>query len=664
MIRIRPLCAGVMAVLLAFGGNAAVLAAEQGAATGGARVGTAVAAADDLDVSPSELRAMLERFAEDRGSLARVYAVRLSETRSARFQQFYTEWRDRLAKVNFDSLSLDGRVDYVLFKNHLDHQLLEIDIEAKRLAEMKPLIPFAAAIIELEEARRKMLAVDARRAAETLHRLKDEIEETQKRVEAGIRKEERAGRGERAEKDEKSKEEGAKGEEEEKKIEPIRVKKAVAHRGVGGVGSLRSTLRDWFRFYNEYDPVFTWWADAPYKEADEALEDYAKFLAEKVVGVKLQAEPRPGQPREGGAQATRRPGGDRPATVARAGDASDIVGDPIGREALLAELKHEMIPYTPEELIEIAKKELAWCDAEMLKASRELGFGDDWRKALEYVKMQHVEPGKQPELIRELALEATRYVEENDLVTVPPLAKEDWGMRMMSAERQLVNPFFLGGADITVSYPTAGMSHEQKLMSMRGNNRHFARATVHHELIPGHHLQGFMTDRYKPYRRIFSTPFWGEGWALYWELLLWDRGFAQSPENRIGMLFWRMHRCARIIFSLSFHLEKMTPQEAIDFLVERVGHERENATAEVRRSFESGQYGALYQAAYLLGGLQLYSLHRELVGGGKMTDRAFHDAVLRENRIPIEMLRALLTKQAPAHEFKSNWKFYGANPDP
>ncbi|MGH9860537.1 MAG: hypothetical protein ACRD5F_10990, partial [Candidatus Acidiferrales bacterium] len=184
MIRIRSFCAGVMAVLLAFGGNAAVLAAEQArSSTGGsARIG-AMAAEADLDTSPSELRAMLERFAEDRGSLARVYPVRLSETRSARFRQFYTEWRDRLAKVNFDSLSLDGRVDYVLFKNHLDHQLLELDIEAKRLAEMKPLIPFAGAIIELEEARRKMLPVDARRAAETLNRLKDEIEETQKRAE-------------------------------------------------------------------------------------------------------------------------------------------------------------------------------------------------------------------------------------------------------------------------------------------------------------------------------------------------------------------------------------------------------------------------------------------------------------------------------------------------
>ncbi len=181
------------------------------------------------------------------------------------------------------------------------------------------------------------------------------------------------------------------------------------------------------------------------------------------------------------------------------------------------------------------------------------------------------------------------------------------------------------------------------MMSMRGNNIHFSRATVFHEVIPGHHLQGYMTARYKSYRRLFSTPFWGEGWALYWELLLWDRGFAKSPENRIGMLFWRMHRCARIIFSLSFHLEKMTPKECIDLLVDRIGHERDNATAEVRRSFTTS-YGPLYQAAYLLGGLQLRALHRELVESGKMTDRDFHDAILKENEIPIEMVRASIDR--------------------
>ena len=139
--------------------------------------------------------------------------------------------------------------------------------------------------------------------------------------------------------------------------------------------------------------------------------------------------------------------------------------------------------------------------------------------------------------------------------------------------------------------------------------------------------------------------------------MLWDKGFAKSPENRVGMLFWHMHRCARIIFSLSFHLEKMTPQQCIDLLVDQIGHERDNATAEVRRSFTTS-YGPLYQAAYLLGGLQLRALHRDLVESGKMTDRDFHDRILKENGIPIEMVRALLAERKLTPNFRPDWKFY------
>jgi uncharacterized protein (DUF885 family) len=220
-----------------------------------------------------------------------------------------------------------------------------------------------------------------------------------------------------------------------------------------------------------------------------------------------------------------------------------------------------------------------------------------------------------------------------------------------------VNPYFTGGEVISVSYPTQEMSHEDKLMSLRGNNIHFARATVHHELIPGHHLQGFMSARHNTHRRMFRTPFWVEGWALYWEMLLWDLDFPRSAEDRVGMLFWRRHRCARIIFSLSFHLGRMTAEEAIEFLIERVGHERNNATAEVRRSFTGG-YGPLYQAAYMLGGLQIRALHRDLVESGKMTNREFHDAVLKENAIPIEMIRASLTGETLTRDFRSKWRFY------
>jgi uncharacterized protein (DUF885 family) len=621
----------------------------------GANTASARIDLDDLDRSQSEMRSAIERYVVDRGSLSRSYPVEISPARQARFKQFYSEWLAAIGKMNFDAMSHDGKVDYLLFKNHLNHELQQLEIQGKSLAEIAVLVPFAQTITGLAEARRRMEKIDAPKTAALLNDLNKQIEAARRSVESGLR------------------------------AEPGKVKKSVANRTVSTVNNLRGTLRTWFGYYNGYDPLFTWWVDEPYKAVDQSLGNYATFLSERVVGLRradgaptlAEARPGAGAGQGGGGFGGGRGGGGGAgagggfgggqrgnfgggggAAGARPGDSSDIIGDPIGREALMVELAAEMIPYTPEELITIANKELDWCENEMKKASRELGYGDDWHKALEHVKSKYVEPGKQTELIRDLALEAIEYIEKNDLITVPPLARESWRMEMMSPERQLVNPFFTGGETISVSYPTNSMSHEQKMMSMRGNNPHFSRATVHHELIPGHHLQGFMTARYKPYRSLFGTPFWGEGWALYWELLLWDRGFAKTPEDRIGFLFWRSHRCARIIFSLSFHLEKMTPQQCIDLLIQRVGHEPENATAEVRRSF-AGSYGPLYQAAYLLGGLQIYSLHKELVGSGKMTNRAFHDAILKENRIPIEMVRAILTKQKLTRDYTSNWKFYG-----
>ena len=110
-------------------------------------------------------------------------------------------------------------------------------------------------------------------------------------------------------------------------------------------------------------------------------------------------------------------------------------------------------------------------------------------------------------------------------------------------------------------------------------------------MIPGHLLTGYLNQRYADYRPDLrgGGPFYGEGWPLYWELTMYELGFHKTPEQKIGALFWRMHRCARIIFSLNFHMGLWSPQESVDFLVDKVGHERDNATAEVRRSFESAQ---------------------------------------------------------------------------
>jgi len=233
-----------------------------------------------------------------------------------------------------------------------------------------------------------------------------------------------------------------------------------------------------------------------------------------------------------------------------------------------------------------------------------------------------------------------------------------WRMEMLSPEAQKASPFFLGGEEILVSYPTDAMTEADKLMSMRGNNRHFARATVFHELIPGHELQGFMNDRYNSQREAFYTPFYIEGNAFYWETLLWDLDFTHTPEDRVGALFWRMHRAARIIFSLGFHLGKMTPQQCIDFLVDRVGHERANATAEVRRSF-NGDYPPLYQLAYMMGALQFRALQKELVDSGKMAMRPFHDAILKAGDMPVAMIRASLEKERLPRDYRASWRFEG-----
>ena len=344
-------------------------------------------------------------------------------------------------------------------------------------------------------------------------------------------------------------------------------------------------------------------------------------------------------------------------------DSTGITGAARGRAGLLQDLADEMIPYTPEQLIALAEKEFAWCDAEMRKASRQMGFGDDWKQALEKVKGMHVEPGRQPAVIRDMLFEAVDYVRKRDLITVPEIASESLHMSMMTPEAQLVNPFFLGGAQIIVSYPTNTMEYDARLQSMRGNNIPFSHATAFHEMIPGHNLVGYVGARSAGYRpRIGgSTPFYTEGWPLYWELLMYDLGFHDTPEEKVGALFWRMHRCARIIFSLKFHTGQWSPQESIDFLVDRVGHERDNATAEVRRSFQGG-YGPLYQAGYLLGGLQLRALRRELVDSRQLTDRQFHDEILRQGNMPIALIRLSVGKQRLTRDMSIDWPFYGEDP--
>jgi hypothetical protein len=551
----------------------------------------------DFDRSQSDMRVAIDRYREDRSALMRRYDIPLSPVRRARLVRFYQGWLDALSDMDFDALNHEGQIDYVLLRNRLEFELELLDQEAALVAEMEELLPFQRSLQQLQEERRERGGrLDARAVADTLTRVAVDVEALTARLR------EAGGPAPQAE-------------------------GVLAERAARQVEALLRMLDGWYGYHMGYDPDFTWWVPQPYERLTESLQAHAQAIRSRYVG-DLASGP--------------------------------VIGEPIGEEGLRAHLANEMIPYTAEELIAIAEEEFAWMEEALVEASREMGHGDDWKAAQEAVKQLAVPPGDKPGVVLELEEQSVDFIEARDWITLPPLAHEIWRVEMMPPERQRVSPFFLGGEVIRISYPTDEMTHEEKLMSMRGNNPHFNRATVHHELIPGHHLQGFMTGRFNDHRGIFSTPFWGEGWALYWEMILWENDFPRGPEDRIGMLFWRMHRAARIIFSLSFHLERMTPQEAVDFLVDRVGHERANAEAEVRRSF-AGDYSPLYQAGYMLGGMQFRSLYRELVESGQMTARDFHDAVMRGGRMPVEMVRARLTGQPLTRDYSAGWRFADGN---
>ncbi len=544
--------------------------------------------------SPTDIAEMVQEYSADSQTLDHRFRIPLDEE-AFKVRQLVTQLcLDRLESTDFDSLPRDGQLDYLLLKNKLEYLLVRRELDRQRDSRAaSEFLPFTDELIAFCRNREGVVQIDSSKVAGDLDSIATSVEGQTKRFSADA----------------------------EHTLET----RIDALRAADLLKSFQARVAEAHAFYSGYDPSYSWWCKKPMERLDSAMSGYTTCLSDHVVGVPKS-------------------------------DKDTIVGLPIGADGIELELKHEWIAHTPEELIELAEREMKWCNEQGRLAARALDCGDDWHKALELIKAKHVEPGKQPEMIHHLALEAIDFLRQRDLLTIPPLAASGWRMTMMSPEQQRVSPYFLGGDTIIVSYPTDTMTHAEKLMSMKSNNEHFSRATVHHELIPGHAMQYYALARYRPYRQIFSTPFWIEGWALYWEMLLWDLDFARGPEDRVGMLFWRKHRCARIVFSLNYHLGKMTPEQCVQYLVEHVGHERSAAAAEVRRSI-MGDYGPMYQAAYMLGGLQLRKLHGELVDSGRMSNKEFHDAILKEHSIPIELLREYMSGKRLRFDAKPKWRF-------
>ena len=276
----------------------------------------------------SELRDLVSWFSTDRQALGRRYPVDASPERLERRGRFLDEWQKRVEAVDFEPLGVEGRIDHVLLRNRIDYEKRLLAREEGSLREAWTLLPFAVEILAMNDARIRMETMDAPKAAAALAEVADRVTAFRNGLEGRIDS----------------------------------VDRLAAFRAQEQLGEVEDALESWYGFYADYDPLFTWWASAPYGGLTDALGGYRSFLRERVLGIS-------------------------------AGGVEPIVGTPIGSDALVYDLLSEFIPYSPDDLLAIADREFAWCEEELRKAAREMGFGDDVMAAIEKVKTLYVPPG-------------------------------------------------------------------------------------------------------------------------------------------------------------------------------------------------------------------------------------------------------------------------------
>src|SRR5262245_41836560 len=229
----------------------------------------------------SELAEVVRQFEADRDSLMRAYPVPGSPTRHARLRSFYSDWLDALARLDPTPLTPLGRDDRVRLEESIWRELRQLESQRRTRVEIAELVPFAATVIELEEARRRMERIDPVRTASTLDALRKQIDRARQEIERAP------------------------------KLTIPRWSKEQATAGADAVASLRETLRGWFGFYDGYDPLLSWWAAEPYRGADQGLQQYESAIramvkaghgrpAALVVEPNLERAPEPRLRRESG----------------------------------------------------------------------------------------------------------------------------------------------------------------------------------------------------------------------------------------------------------------------------------------------------------------------------------------------------------------------------
>jgi len=165
-------------------------------------------------------------------------------------------------------------------------------------------------------------------------------------------------------------------------------------------------------------------------------------------------------------------------------------------------------------------------------------------------------------------------------------------------------------------------------------------STTFHETIPGHHLQGAIVLERKeihPIGRYIGNSGYGEGWALYSELLADELKLFSSDVERLGMLSDQQLRAVRLVVDSGIHTMGWTRKQAIDYMLAHTAEGERDAASEIDRYIiYPGQ-----AASYMLGMIEIRKARdaAEKTMGSGFDIKAFHDRVLEDGAVPLTFLK-------------------------
>ena len=163
---------------------------------------------------------------------------------------------------------------------------------------------------------------------------------------------------------------------------------------------------------------------------------------------------------------------------------------------------------------------------------------------------------------------------------------------------------------------------------------------AYHEGVPGHHWQISIAQELKglpQFRKLIPFTAYHEGWALYSEWLAKDAGWYEGdPFGDLGRLQAEMFRAVRLVVDTGIHAQRWPREQAIAYMLEKTGMSEKEVTAEIERYIVSpGQ-----ACAYKVGMLKIRELRSRVQQelGPKFDQREFHDAVLKNGALPLDIL--------------------------